>query len=150
MFQVPKWAEGKIDFNGPNGCWVWMRAKIKYGYGCNGGGLVHRQFLSIKVGRPLLRSECALHACDNPSCVNPDHLWIGTIAENNRDRVIKGRSNRPRGERNGRAVLTESQALEIRRRRGDGERCRDLAKEFGVSNQLISNIGLRIAWSHLP
>lgn len=84
----------------PNsGCWLWTRAVNKDGYGLTSWNGVHirahRASLQIKLGRPLEADECACHHCDNPPCVNPDHLWVGTPGDNARDRDKKGRTAQP-------------------------------------------------------
>lgn len=77
------------------GCWVWIGHKNEKGYGkirYKGKVLMaHRVSLVNKLKRELLRGECACHRCDNPSCINPDHLWAGTRLQNNRDAIKKGR-----------------------------------------------------------
>lgn len=89
---------------------------------------------------------CVLHRCDNPPCCNPAHLFLGTVADNARDAVQKGRR---RGERANASKLTETQVIEVRRRRAAGERGIDLAREFGVSNTAVSRIFLRRTWTHV-
>lgn len=78
-----------------SGCWEWQAAKGHKGYGkCKyfGETLAHRVSFIIHHG-PLLGSKmCVLHKCDNPPCVNPDHLFIGTLDDNNKDRAAKGRT----------------------------------------------------------
>ena len=90
------------------------------------------------------------HQCDNPSCVNPAHLFVGTQADNMRDCKVKDRHSR--GERQPKSKLTEGQVLEIRRRyaiggRGNGYRV--LAREFGVSESLTKMIVTRQRWTHI-
>jgi hypothetical protein len=81
------------------------------------------------------------HRCDNPPCVNPAHLFLGTAADNNRDRHAKGRSkNLDRGARHPKAKLTELQVAELRRLRLRGWIQADLAVRFGISRGNISKI----------
>lgn len=84
------------------------------------------------------------HHCDVPNCINPEHLFLGTPAENSRDMVQKRRS--AIGEMNGASKLTELQALEIRRRTLGGESTRKLAREFGVSQRTAALIRLGKRW----
>lgn len=89
------------------------------------------------------------HTCDNPPCVNPDHLIIGTQKENNRDRAERNRSAHLTGEKNGRAKLTAEQVEDIRRRYVKGSRiCNTvtLAKEYGVCQSHISEIVRGVIW----
>jgi HNH endonuclease len=83
------WAKVK---RGP-GCWEWQGYRDRKGYGRIGGGkdsqLVHRLSWSLHHGDP--GELCVLHHCDNPPCVNPDHLFLGTIQDNNADMIAKGR-----------------------------------------------------------
>lgn len=80
-------------------CWEWLAALDKYGYGMfyvgpNSTIHANRFALSLKLGRTLAKEELALHTCDNPKCVNPGHLFIGTVAQNVADRQKKGRTSR--------------------------------------------------------
>jgi len=88
-----------------------------------------------------------LHKCDNPLCVNPEHLFLGTHQDNMRDMMEKGR-NRP-GEKCPHAKLNEAQVLEIRRRWGNGEKIVRLSEEFGVANETVWYIVHRKNWRHI-
>jgi hypothetical protein len=133
-------------YNGKR-CWEWTAHCDKKGYG---GFSFHRKFVlahraswMIFYGN-ILDDLCVLHHCDNPPCVNPAHLFLGTNLDNVRDRDKKGRNNQPRGENSGRAKLTFLQVLEIRtryKRRGiGGETALELAKIFHMSRNAIWNI----------
>lgn len=74
----------------PNGCLEWQGPRDRQGYGKVGGGaLAHRAAYAMAKGDPS--GKCVLHRCDNPPCVDPEHLWLGTIGDNNRDTAEKGR-----------------------------------------------------------
>lgn len=80
-------------------CWIWIGSRLPSGYGRIGGrGYAHRVSWALANG-PIPAGMCILHRCDNPPCVNPSHLWIGTVADNMHDRDRKGRHrygpNRP-------------------------------------------------------
>lgn len=79
-----------------------------------------------------------MHSCDNPSCVNPQHLSLGTHSDNAKDMINKGRGNSLRGLRNPRCKLSDDDIKSIISRRNSGELCRHLALEFGVSGKTIS------------
>lgn len=142
----------------PNsGCWLWERSLDTSGYGLMS---VTSSRLSAKHGRSkrthrlaweffrgiIPKGMCVLHRCDTRSCVNPDHLFLGTRIDNNADREKKGRGYYPGmpGEQNGRAKLKESDVAEILRR-GD-ENWKDLAKEYGVHHQTIWKIRCGLRW----
>lgn len=155
------------------GCWIWVGAQIPGGYGsfrvdgCSAPAKAHRvSWMIYRGGIP--RGQQVLHHCDTPSCVNPDHLFIGNNAANVCDRVAKGRSAKMFGETNNRwtggksllrgtlgvargervhgAKLTASDVAAIR---DDRRSQRDIADEFGVSQTLISQVKLRKVWAHV-
>lgn len=131
-----------------NGCWNWTGCKDRYGYGKVrvNKRLVkaHRFAYEQAVGEVVPPGLMVCHKCDNPACVNPAHLFLGTNDENMADMSRKGRA--ARGERQGRSKLTRSQVLEIRR---DSRRLDDVAADYGVSRSLVSLIRRRERWSWL-
>lgn len=143
----------KVDKRGTDDCWEWMAGKNRCGYGTfviNGkGDLAHRASILIE-GSDIPSGMCVLHSCDNPSCVNPSHLFIGTQCENNQDRHKKGRSVLPdnRGSKNHYAVLNENDVLTIRSLRGEKKQC-EIADEFNVSQATISMIMNGTTWRHV-
>lgn len=110
----------------------------------------HRYSWEITYG-PIPDGLFVCHHCDNPRCVRPDHLFLGTPLANARDMARKGRKaivSLP-GERHPGSKLTDDAVREIRRRRSLGETTRRLGAEFGVSGPLISYIANRKAWRHV-
>jgi hypothetical protein len=106
----------------------------------------HRVAWELANGRPLDGLH-ALHRCDNPSCVNPRHLFAGTNAENSADKVAKGRQMT--GRTSPRAVLTESIVLEMRRRAAGGESAAALGREFGVNGKGAHSAIYGRTWKHV-
>lgn len=128
-------------------CWVWTGPCTKDGYGWTRlDGVtfyLHRLSYAAHVGEIELDKPYVLHSCDNPPCCRPKHLFLGTIADNNRDAFRKGRMRLPcvTGESNGAAVLTRDQVEMIRSRYvAGGVFQKQLADEFGVSQAAISKI----------
>ena len=112
----------------------------------------HRVAWILEHGDPPASTPQVLHHCDNPPCCRISHLYIGTPADNARDKVRRGRAKGepPVGERHHWAKLTEQAVLDIRRRYAAGETGRRLATEYGVTFSLISCVVLRKCWRHLP
>ena len=122
------------------GCWNWTACKNSRGYGkwsWKKLDAAHRfSFRFYRGGIPKGKSVC--HSCDNPGCVNPDHLWIGTHTQNMQDMMRKDRM--PRGENHPSTKLTDAQVLEIRTRTAKGETHTSIARELNVVRQTISKI----------
>ena len=133
-----------------SGCWVWTASLHRVGYGQIRHDerilRAHRVSYELHIG-PIPAGMHVLHKCDNRSCVNPDHLFLGTNDDNVADMVTKGRQSK--GEKNGKARLTEDNVREIRRRLAAGEKNKDLSVEFGVSTPSISKIAKRKTWRHV-
>ena len=127
----------KVDDSG--GCWLWLGSTFPNGYGkisSHGKSLLtHRLSWEIDHRQPVPDGLEVLHRCDNPPCVNPVHLFLGTQAENIADMDAKGRANRPRlaGEQSPRARLTVLVVREMRRLHALGVGPHRLGSMFGVS-----------------
>lgn len=156
----------KVNKNGPippnqpalGVCWVWIAAKDPFGYGVilvrpkNRSRYTERAHrISAHLhGLTILEGECVLHKCDVPSCINPDHLFIGTKKDNNLDRMKKERSNPTRGEESGRVKLTEENVLKIRQLFATGKYQKvDLAKQFNISASQIKHLTNGTSWTHV-
>lgn len=160
---MPPYKPAKIRFeekirNRSEGCWLWDGSKNHKGYGTFSMGkdgmdrtvLAHRFAWESENG-PIPDGMCVLHRCDNPSCVRPDHLFIGTDADNAVDRDSKGRGGgkKRRGVSNGRTHLTDDDVAAIRRRFRSGEFQRVIAASFGVAQTTISRIVREEVWNHV-
>lgn len=129
-------------------CWLWPRSKDRDGYGRfvyqGKDKPVHRLAFEFWV-EPIKPGYVIMHTCDNPSCYNPDHLKQGTIQDNIRDCVRKGR--KPKREKNGNATLTNFQVGKIRQLSYyDKISNEELSKMFNVSRRQIFNIIHNIHW----
>lgn len=138
-------------------CWEWTKAKDRRGYGrlyFQGKTLLaHRLAYSLMNG-VLDPGICVCHRCDNPSCCNPSHLFLGTKADNHQDMMSKGRhpsitspGYHSRGESHNQAKLTDAQVLEIVALYANEDISqRKLAAMYGVSQRTITKIVLGIGW----
>lgn len=135
------------SMHGTAGCWVWPRAKNPKGYGVAAvegqRDYAHRAAYRIRKG-PIPPGRVVMHICDNPGCVNPDHLSLGSHADNTRDCCLKKRH--AFGARSGNAKLTEDAVRSIR---ADTRRQREIAAEFRVSRSTVCMIQKRRIWSHI-
>ena len=144
----------KVDKSGD--CWEWLDYKQDAGYGRfwfeGKNHLAHRMAYQLTVGEipkgDGYHGTCVLHRCDNPSCVNPNHLFLGTQADNLRDAANKRRCIVPSsvGTANNHAKLTEYKVLKIRKSSGT---LKEIAAKFGVSLSLISLIKNNKLWNHI-
>ena len=123
-----------------NGCHEWSGLKTRDGYGLlsvKGRNVrAHRFAYTLATGESLEDPKvCVCHACDNPSCVNPAHLWLGTSADNTADRSRKGRTSR----KGAPPKLTDEQVLEALAMLASGNHsCAEVARHFGVSKALVT------------
>lgn len=141
----------KVNKNAPNGCWEWAGSRMRSGHGqihIDGKSkLVHRFAWELNNG-PIPDDLEVCHHCDNPCCVNPAHLFLGTQTDNMADMMSKVRQ--ARGARHSQAKLTEAQVVEIRRRYVRGViTYKMLAAEYGVGTETIALIIQRKNWAHI-
>lgn len=149
-------------------CWLWQGYRMKFGYGliqarkvCSTPLLAHRVAYELTNG-PIPKGKHVLHRCDNPPCVNPEHLFIGTQQDNNLDRDRKGRTasgdkngartnpmNNPFvrnhgsglvGEQHPRSKLTDVQIQNLRNESESGIRQIELSKKYGITSTHVSRI----------
>lgn len=151
---LPKF-ERAVKKNELTGCHIWQNAKDKNGYGLftvTRPRIVmrraHRVAYEHYVG-PLVGKLFVLHRCDNPSCVNPDHLFLGTNQDNMDDMKAKGRAPKTLGEISGNTRFTEEDVLAIRARYASGVRKVTLAREYKVNSSCIWKIVNRQRWAHI-
>lgn len=137
-------------FTKSDGCWEWNAYKNPKGYGAfsfNGRQrLAHRIAYQLYVGE-IPDGLFVCHHCDNPRCINPSHLFLGTVSDNNRDRGNKGRGKDQYGEKHCCSKLTSAQVIEIRAKYSEGTTQVNLAKEFGVGQAAISKIICGRTWT---
>lgn len=167
----------KVDKSGP--CWLWTGATLKDGYGNLkvGGRTVQAHRLSWEMHHGAEPSGQVCHTCDNPSCVRPDHLFVGDQADNMRDMAAKGRTGtragdehwtrqRPDavvrgaahpwssgdhalGEANAKAKLSDAAVRAIRDAKPSYGYATRLAREYGVSPGTVRSIRRGETWSHV-
>lgn len=144
------------SFQEPNsGCWLWEGGVERAGYGCAkeapGFGAksmrAHRLSWTVHFG-PVPAGLDVCHKCDVRCCVNPDHLFVGTRAENLADMDRKGR--RPLGEKSVRAKLKGADIPAIRERYASGESPTAIGADFGVTHGAVRFVATRRSWAHIP
>lgn len=132
------------------GCRNWSLAKNWKGYGVfkidQKPMNASRAAYIVFVG-PVPAGMCVCHRCDNPACVNPDHLWVGTYKDNWADCRSKGRETK--GTANGKAKLNDSDVVAIRSMSANGERQEAIASMFGIARGTVSKIVARKSWPHV-
>ncbi len=113
--------------------------------------LVHRWVWEQNFGA-IPEGLHVLHRCDNPACLNPEHLFLGTHGDNMKDKAKKKRGNVPSGAAHKRpmAKITAEQAGQIKELLRRGYRGCDIARDFNVTRNLVSEIKLGKTWAHIP
>jgi hypothetical protein len=142
----------KVDRNGgPDSCWPWIGYVDNPGYG--GFAIKQRYYRASRIAYlvgigPFPTDLHVLHRCDNTKCCNPNHLFLGTDADNAADCMAKGRNTL--GERNGVSKLTDEKVREMRRRYADGGiSIRQLAREYGMTYSPVHLMLSGKAWKHV-
>lgn len=143
----------------PGKCWVWTGAKNEHGYGVLGRGgrgegvaKAHRVSYQIFYGVVLTSTQCVLHRCDNPNCVNPEHLFLGTQQDNLIDMRRKRRDSPPPshvGVHNKTAKLNDDKVKQVFDLRRAGLTSYQIAERLGVSRPAICSILNRKTWRHV-
>lgn len=159
---TPEVLWSKVDRGDPNECWPWMGYINKGGYGRtwinNKGYYAHRVIYNLyhtgklpfdapadKLGHGFLR-----HTCDNPRCCNPAHLALGTLLDNAKDKVERGRQKRWNSVDSPRAKLTREQVIELRLQKASGVSTKELMKQYGVSKPTVNQIVSRKYYKDIP
>lgn len=140
-----------------NDCWEWQAGRSKKGYGNFYISLGHsrdKHCLAHRMAWILTYGEIpdglqVLHKCDNPPCVNPNHLFLGTNDDNVQDKIQKGRMITLRGEESPSSKLTEKEVRQIRRLRNSGFSYAELGRNFNVDISTARYICIRKLWKHI-
>ena len=145
---MPERLLSKVAY-GFSDCWTFIGALTSDGYGIlhgHGEKLAHRASYKEFCGS-IPQSMMVLHKCDNPMCVNPEHLFVGTHADNMRDMKNKGRAHRPIGSKNPKSKINSESASQIRLLFASGESTKSLALKFPISQSSIYRIIRGTTWN---
>tara|TARA_R110000822_G_scaffold310340_2_gene442670 strand:+ start:2171 stop:2659 length:489 start_codon:yes stop_codon:yes gene_type:complete len=142
----------KVSLPNENGCMLWFGAKDSWGYGHltinKTTKKAHRLAYEMTKGE-ILKGMFICHTCDTPSCVNPDHLFLGSPRDNVIDCIKKGRFPLNKGERVGNSKLNNRLVVEIRCLLNYGYSQREVSRMYGVTSQNINLIHHNKAWRHV-
>lgn len=159
FLNVPGYLSAKIkEFNesinrcDTTGCWIWTgntsasgRAVITLGQRMHHAA----RFAYVALGNKPIGSMYACHSCDNILCVNPEHIWLGTAAENSQDMVRKGRQRDQRGVKHNLTTLNDDTVRAIRKELKEGKSIALVSRMFGVSRNCVFAIKHYRTWSHV-
>lgn len=160
-YKLSKRFYDKVKFDSPDKCWEWSGAVSSGGYGSfnvyrsisiygKPKTIASHRYMFMRLFGKLPTTIWVLHKCDNPKCVNPNHLYSGTGKNNADDREIRGRGNHVYGSRQHLSKLNERDIPSIRERLKNGETQLALSKLFGVANSTISRIERGETWKQVP
>jgi hypothetical protein len=136
-----------------NGCWNFLGNKDKDGYGVFGHGR-GKQLRAHRASFEFHKKTSAFgllvcHSCDNPGCINPDHLFLGNPKDNTQDMIKKGRKANCQGSNHPSAKLNEIDVISIKEQRSLGKKLINIANQFGITFQTVSEICRGKTWKHL-
>lgn len=155
LLSHPEWSGLGRTITISEGCWEWTGFSSPKRYGRlnrNGRNQYAHRYIYQLVAGPLSPTTCACHQCDNPPCVRPSHMFLGTKAENSLDMHAKGRYRAPRvrrGIEHHLARLCDADIRQIRLLLSDGIPQREIASQFGVSQTQVSRINRGVNWCHV-
>lgn len=146
-----------------NECWLWTGGKDRDGYGqinsSREKGVARKCLRAHRISYEHFIGEIpkgyfVCHTCDNPSCVNPKHLWAGSVNDNNKDAIKKGRdksyaSNPLKGEANSQAKLTANKVREIRKLKKEGVTTLEISKIFNIHVAHVNAVCRKATWKHI-
>jgi hypothetical protein len=149
-----------VSTHNQSGCWLWVGGLADTGYGVFWDGKkllgAHRYSFMRYKQKEIPKGLFVCHTCDVRSCVNPEHLFLGTAKDNARDCSKKGRTHGQsspqtiaRGEKQGSSKLNDEQIPLIRARHGEVKSIDVVAREFGVSRSTIYNVVIGKQWKHI-
>jgi len=148
------WSKVKIPQDYINDCWIYQGGTNQDGYAAFQvkvslkGHKISYIYYHNKIVPP--KGMCVCHNCDNPICVNPNHLFLGTHQDNMDDRSRKGRTHRHIGETNGRAKLVEQEVIDIRKLYDSKKfSVMDLSKMYGLGWTAMDHLVKRKTWKHI-
>lgn len=140
----------RVD-RGP-GCWTWTAGKTSKGYGefmfHKKVRYAHRTAWELTFGK-IPDGLCVRHTCDNPACCRPDHLVLGTQADNVQDMIDRGRDRKALGVDNGRAKLNPQKVRRLRRLRASGLSLKKIALIFGINDKTVWAVVSGKTWKHV-
>lgn len=143
----------KIKINLENGCYEWTDKLCVWGYGMfrlkNSKQVKAHRYAYSYVHGEIPSSKVICHHCDNPKCVNIDHLFIGTILDNNLDKIKKKRDNVPKGENHFRAVGTIELVTKVKKLLKEINSAIKVAKQLNVAVHFVENIKYERTWKHV-
>lgn len=142
----------KVDKKGIDECWNWLASINQDGYGnfTYHGKIINAHIMSCIIHKiEIPKGKEVTHICNNRKCQNPNHFKIDTHSNNLKYMVDTGRAVHPKGNECSFIKITENQVIEIKRRLLNGDMQKDIAKDYGISKQLVSSIKCGLCWRHV-
>lgn len=141
-----------VHVGGTGDCWLWTGNKPDGRYGhfsVDGKTLKAHRWIYGLLCEEIPETEVVRHRCDNPACVNPRHLEHGTLSQNTRDAIERGRWPDRQGEKHPLACLSEAEVRNIRRMAAAGTTQSKIAERYEISRQQVGKIVRRENWGHV-